>query len=225
MKTICSKHANALLLTIVAAGLVLVLWPETAQCQRSRPRAVESAAATVDPNAAAQPNSWASFEIILKRNIFSRQRTAPRPVSQKTEETPRVMPNPESYYMLKGVVQENDDFLAFIEDTQGGTVLRLRRGDPVARGTIKTLTLDGLEYQMEDKTTVVQLGRDLEGGHGNLTTRQMIDLAATPAASASKAPSSAAATATQPAPAAAPSGAESDVIKRLMEQRKQQLGQ
>jgi hypothetical protein len=219
MKTKCSRHASVLSLTIAVAGLILVLWPEAGQCQRSRRRASETVTAA-DPNAAPQPNSWASFDIILKRNIFSRQRMAPRPASE-TVETPRAMPNPESYYMLKGVVQENDEFIAFIEDTQNSTVLRLRRGDPVARGTIKTLTLDGLEYQMEDKATVVPLGRDLEGGRGNLTTRQMLDLAATPASP--KAPSSSAST--QAAPAAAPSGGDSDIVKRLMEQRKQQLGQ
>ncbi len=99
------------------------------------------------------------------------------------------MPNPESYYVLKGVVQENDEFIAFIEDTQNGTVLRLRRGDPVARGTIKTLTLDGLEYQMEEKTTVVRMGLDLEGGHGALATGQMADLATMPASSTPGQPS------------------------------------
>jgi hypothetical protein len=217
MKTKCSNHASVLSLAIAAAGLVLALWPATGQCQRSRRQASEAVAAA-DPNAAAQPNSWAGFDIILKRNIFSRQRRPARQEIQR-EERPRVMPNPESYYLLKGVVQENDDFLAFIEDTQSGTVLRLRRGDPVARGAIKTLTLDGLEYQREDKTTVVHMGRDLEGGQGNLTTRQMLDLAATPT---SPTPAS---SSTQAAPAAAPSGADSDIIKRLMEQRKQQLGQ
>lgn len=216
MKTKCSSRTSVLSWTMAAAGLILVLWPETGQCQRSRRETTQTTVA-VDPNAAAQPNSWASFDIILKRNIFSRQRTAPRPVVERREEPPRVMPNPESYYLLKGVVQENDDFIAFIEDTQSGTVLRLRRGDPVARGTIKTLTLDGLEYLNEDRTTVVQMGRDLEGGHGNLTTRQMLDLVATPA-SPPTGPSTT-------RPTTAPSGADSDIIRRLMEQRKQQLGQ
>ncbi|HSW00073.1 MAG TPA: hypothetical protein VLI39_07870 [Sedimentisphaerales bacterium] len=216
MKTKCSSRSRVLSWAMAAAGLILVLWPETGQGQRSRRETTQTTVA-VDPNAAAQPNAWASFDIILKRNIFSRQRTAPRPVAERREEPPRVMPNPESYYLLKGVVQENDDFIAFIEDTQSGTVLRLRRGDPVARGAVKTLTLDGLEYVMEDKTVVVQMGRDLEGGHGNLTPRQMLDLAATPASP----PSAPSAT----SPTTAPSGADSDIIRRLMEQRKQQLGQ
>ena len=58
------------------------------------------------------------------------------------------MPNPESYFLLKGVVQENNQFIAFVEDKQTGSVLRLRQGDRVARGTVKSLTLDGLEYEL-----------------------------------------------------------------------------
>jgi len=214
MKTKYSNRANVLSWTMAVVGLILVLG-SPAHGQRSR-RGTMQTTTPVDPNVAAPSNAWASFDIILKRNIFSRQRTAPRPVVERKEQPPRVMPNPESYYLLKGVVQENDDFIAFIEDTQSGTVLRLRRGDPVARGAIKTLTLDGLEYVMEDKPTGVPLGRDLEGGHGNLSTRQMLDLAATmPTTSLSP---------TQTTPTA-PSDAESDVIRRLMERRKQQLGQ
>ena len=218
MKNSCSKLGSLVPLLVIVVGLALVPWPATGYGQRSSRRQSSARSVSVDPNAAGQQDSWGSFSVILQRNIFSRQRM---PVRQRTQaeevRTPVVTRNPESYYVLKGVVQENDDFIAFIEDTQGGTVLRLRRGDPVARGTIKTLTLDGLEYLREDKTTVVQMGRDLEGGHGNLTNRQMYELAATPTSPASGQSTT--------SPAAAPSGADSDIIKRLMEQRKQQLGQ
>jgi len=217
MKTNCSKPAGAWSLAIAVGGLILILWPAAGQCQRSR-QAVSEPAPASDPNAAAPANSWASFDIILQRNIFSRQRRPVRRQETVVERPVRPAPNPESYYLLRGVVQENDDFIAFIEDTQTSTVLRLRRGDPVARGTIKTLTLDGLEYQMEDKTTVVHLGRDLEGGHGNLTASQMMDFSAMPASSPTGQPS-------QTTPTTPPSGAEADILKRLMEQRRQQLGQ
>ncbi len=219
MKNRCSKQAGVLSLTAAVTAMILILWPATGDCQRVR-RLSAGPTESVDPNAAAPRNSWANFDIILKRNIFSRQRTSVRRMEETRESGPVVTPNPESYYLLKGVVQENDDFIAFIEDTQSGTVLRLRRGDPVARGTIKTLTLDGLEYRMEDKTVVVRLGFDLEGGRAAVATGPMMEL---PAASVPPPPATG-----RPAPAqpsTAPSGAEADILKRLMEQRKQQLGQ
>lgn len=212
MKTTCSKERRRLLTILAAAGVIVALWTEAGQCQRSRRRASQPVE-VADPNAPVNPNSWESFGIILKRNIFSRSRM---PYSERpaVQEAPRVTRNPEAYYMLKGVVQEDDQFIAFIEDTQSGTVLRLKQGDPVARGAIKTVTLDGIEYQMEDKTTVVRLGLDLEGGYGAMTASQMVDLVTS--SPSTPAPSS------TPAPA---SGDTSDILKRLMEQRKQQLGQ
>jgi hypothetical protein len=201
-------------MTAVATGMIVSLWATSGQCQRSRRRASLPAAVAADPNAPASPNSWESFDVILKRNIFSRSRM-PYRERPAVQETPRVMRNPEAYYMLKGVVQEDDQFIAFIEDTQSGSVLRLKQGDSVARGTIKTVTLDGIEYQMEDKTTVVRLGLDLEGGYGTMTTGQMVDLVTSaPSPSSSASPS-----------APASGGDTSDILKRLMEQRKQQLGQ
>ncbi len=215
----CSKSASWMLLLTGIVGVVLMSWPTTGYGQRTsrqRTSRSRSSVASVDPNEAAKPNSWASFNIILTRNIFSRTRTAPRP--ERIDDTPRptpVMRNPEAYFVLKGVVQENDDFYAFIENSQTGENLQLRRGDPVARGTIKTLTLDGLEYQIEGKDpAVVRVNCDLEGGTGVLTTNQMFELASVPSSSTSPSGQS-----SEDSPEAA------EILKRLMEQRKRQMGQ
>jgi hypothetical protein len=180
-----------------------------------------------EPNAAARPverrpvrravqdEQWAKFDIISQRNMFSRQRVPFRP-QEPVVERPRVMPNPESYFLLKGVVQENGQFIAFVEDKQSGSVLRLREGDRVARGTVKSLNLDALEYQLGDKTVTVNLGLDLEGGRGAITAGDLASFSQTaaPAASGSSAGQQ-----------AAPSADEAEILKRLMEQRKQQMGQ
>ncbi len=161
-----------------------------------------------------QDEQWAKYDIILARNMFSRQRVPSRP-RDDTPPPPRVMPNPESYLLLKGVAQENSQFIAFVEDKQSGSVLRLRQGDHVARGTIKSVNLDGLEYQLADKTTSVSLGFDLEGRHGAVTAGDLANFA----------PTDASAQGVPAGPQAAPSADEAEILKRLMEQRKQQLGQ
>ena len=144
--------------------------------------------------------------------MFSRQRVPSRP-QEAVAERPRVMPNPESYFLLKGVVQENNQFIAFVEDKRTGSVLRLREGDTVARGLVKSLNLDGLQYQFQDKTIPVSMGSDLEGGSGAITAGDLASFSATAAPAASSAGS------------AAPSADEAEILKRLMEQRQQQLGQ
>ena len=184
--------------------------------------AVPQSAATDEPKARVRSEAsgqWARYELILQRNIFSRQRTPFRPRDRESEARAVVVPNPETYFLLKGVVQENNEFIAFVEDTQDGGVLRLRQGDRVARGVIKTLSLDALEYQFEDKTVSVRLGCDLEGTRGVMAGSTF----SAPAASLTSAPAGQQVQTQQAAPAA--SGNEADIIKRLMEQRKQQLGQ
>jgi hypothetical protein len=141
--------------------------------------------------------------------MFSRQRVKPLPPGEVAEERPKVMPNPESYLLLKGVVQENGQFIAFVEDKRTGSVLRLREGDTVARGMVKSLNLDGLQYQFQDKAIPVSLGSDLEGGSGALTAGDLASFSATAA----------------PAGSSAPPADEAEILKRLMEQRQQQLGQ
>jgi hypothetical protein len=159
----------------------------------------------------AQDEQWAPYKIILERNMFSRFRM--RPGTERQRERPIFVPNPESYLLLKGIAQENNQFVALVEDKQTGTVQQLHQGDAVARGHVQSLTLDTLEYEREGKTTTVRLGFDLEGGQGALTAGDFASYrpTATPAG--------------QSAAPAAPAADEADVLKRLMEQRQQQLGQ
>lgn len=168
---------------------------------------------------------WARYGIILQRNVFSRQRTPFRPKDKTGQPQVVATPNPETHFVLKGIVQEDNQFIAFIEDTQGGGVQRLRQGDRVARGAIKTLSLDALEYQLEDKTIRVQLGCDLEGTRSVVTPTVGELLGALPVSAPASAPASAAPSAGQPAQTPAPAGNEAEILKRLMEQRRQQLGQ
>ncbi len=162
-------------------------------------------------------NTWASYQIILQRNIFSRQRG---PIRRRRDDRPRpaITRNPESYLVLKGIVQEGDTFIAFIENTQNNTVLRLREGESVARGTVKNFTLDSIEYQLEGNTISVVIGRDLEGGQGTLPMSRLMELSAGASSSVSD----------PNAPAkqeAVPSEEEAEILRKLMEQRRQQLGQ
>jgi hypothetical protein len=238
---------------MVVVAVVVMLWPATgrgqtssrrerfrrdASARSSSSRSQQASRQTSEPNAvAARPAETTrsierrrvegtgtdpKYEIILNRNIFSRQRTPYRP-QDKNVERQVVVPNPETHFLLKGIVQENSQFIAFVEDTQGGGVLRLRQGDRVARGQIKALSLDALEYQLEDKTISVKLGCDLEGARG---TTAAVDLFSAPQVTA-LAPTTAPASqqAQSPQKTAAPSPGEADILKRLMEQRRRQLGQ
>jgi len=163
-------------------------------------------------------NAWANYEIILQNNIFSRDRR-PKVVDQpETRPEPEeVVVSPESYYRLKGLVQEDGAFIAFIEDTRYNNVLQLREGESVARGIVKNLTLDSLEYEYNDKTVGVQIGRDLEGGFGAVTQSELMQWGGTQTTSGSDSTS----TSTPSEPA---TGDEADILEQLRQRRQQQLG-
>lgn len=208
------------LLLAVALGSTIILWPQSGLSQEtSTPNPNPNLENETKPlitaeRAVAGQDSWATYQIILQRNIFSRQRG---PIRQRRARTrPVVTRNPESYLLLKGIVQEDGTFFAFVENTQGSSVLRLREGDSVARGTVKNFTLDSIEYQLEDKTISIAIGRDLEGGQGTLSMNRLLELSAT-----SSPVSDPNAVTEEPIL----SEDEAEILRKLMEQRKQQLGQ
>jgi hypothetical protein len=178
------------------------------------PEPAEQADGTPMLNTTDQQNGWARYDIILRRNIFSRTRQVFRP-RQFREERRVVVPNPESYFRLRGITQEDGTFVAFLEDTRTNVVLRVGAGDSVARGAIKSLSLDSLEYQFGERTFTVFMGQDLEGGQGAITASELAQWSET-AASVSEAPP---AGETPPQP----TGDEADILRQLMERRRQQL--
>lgn len=241
MKIRYCRHLAYVALLTATAGLILAAWPVlcTGQVQEApaTPMAIHGNNTTVEAATIGEPNAvaatdptdqaddtpmlntpeqqigWARYDIILRRNIFSRTRQVFRP-RQFREERRVVVPNPESYFRLRGITQEDGAFVAFLEDTRTGGVLRLRAGDSVARGAIKSLSLDSLEYQLDERTFTVFMGQDLEGGQGAITASELAQWSET-AASVSEAPP---AGETPP-----PTGDEADLLRQLMERRRQQL--
>jgi hypothetical protein len=114
------------------------------------------------------------------------------------------------------VVQQDGTFIAFVEDTQSNSTLRLVEGDSVAKGIVKNFTLDSIEYQLGEKTITVTVGRDLEGGVGTLPMSTLLEMSVT---------SSSASDPNAPVKESTPSEDEMEILRKLMEQRKQQLGQ
>jgi hypothetical protein len=201
------------------ASLVIVIGPTTGFGQDANgvtnEPATEAASEVTSESAKESRDISSAYRIITERNMFSRNRRLPRadpgpaPVVRQ--------PNPESYYILRGIVRENDTFIAFLQDNRQGGVLQLREGDKVARGTVKSLTLDSIEYQFEDRTITVAFGQDLEGGQGALSlddVAQWSPRTYSPSFRQTSSPSSEPLT-----------GDSAELLRRLMERRQQQLGQ
>jgi hypothetical protein len=115
--------------------------------------------------AAERPASRESFRdryaFITEHNIFLRTRSRP-PASRPV----RVAPprQPEQAYVLRGVVHENGEYHAYVENLDTRGMLRLRLGDVVARGRITEIAIDGIDYEQSGQRAWVEVGKSLSGG-------------------------------------------------------------
>ncbi len=159
--------------------------------------------------------TWEAYKVIVERNMFSRQRGAAERRQRDEGRQVVTVPDPESYYRLRGIAQENGTFIAFIEDARSNETLKVRQGEAVARGTVESLDLDSISFRLEDRTISVAIGQDLLGGQGAVTMSELMEWTPTPSASTSD---------PEAAPAA-PTGDEAEILRQLLERRKRELGQ
>jgi hypothetical protein len=70
---------------------------------------------------------------------------------------------PEAAFVFKGTVQAGIVFTAFIEDQSDKNVVQAAVGDPVARGRIKSIDLDAIEYEAAGNSRRIEVGQNLNG--------------------------------------------------------------
>jgi len=109
-----------------------------------------------------EPASWEDYTVVVTKNIFLRNRgSSSRRAEDAAREAPPAPP-PEHYMMVRGTVQQGQEFLAFLEDIRTGTTSVLRVGEAVATGRLTAITLDNVEYESNGVAKTVMIGQNLE---------------------------------------------------------------
>ena len=160
---------------------------------------------------------WDNYRVLVERNIFSRNRS--RPLERGVSEPKRTAaPAPESYFVLKGIVQQNKDYIAFFENTRTGEAVKVRKGDNIARGSLKNLTLDYIEFGLDANTVKVVIGNTLVGKTSSaaVTYDELVEW------SESSSKSSESATSGE---GSEQKDEDEEVLRRLMERRKREVGE
>ena len=109
------------------------------------------------------------YAVLTEQNIFVKDRRSlrrgDRPSSDRNSNDPlrEYRNQPEAFLVLTGVVFEDGDYRAFIEDTKVSKVLRLSVGDAIARGKITEIDIDTIAYESSGKTTIINVGTTLTG--------------------------------------------------------------
>jgi hypothetical protein len=173
--------------------------------------------------AEAEQESWADYSIIAQRNIFSRTRRASITVPPRTvEKAPTAVRSEQSYLVLRGVVKERDVFISFIEDSRTGEVKKVRQGEAIGGGMLSGVTLDYVSYSLADVDTRVEIGRTLEGNIPETSTFSYYSgsgFLTQPDQGESR-------QAVEPAQQTVVTGDEAkDILERLKERRKKELGE
>lgn len=157
--------------------------------------------------------SYERYKILTDRNIYLKEQ-----VSQRVVPILRVEPvlPPEHYIVLVGIVRRGFEYIAFLEDQRTGLTIRARAGDTLAQGHIGNITLDGMEYIKNDKTSRMEIGNNLQNvlsGPGPENLQSAGAAAGKPAAEAILA---------APSVGTAPANAES-ILEQMRQRRLNQL--
>ena len=120
-------------------------------------------ATSADEKSAPAPRFEDKYAILVEKNIFSRTRrsAARRREETRTEAPP---PEPESSFVFTGTVLKDGERFAFVEDSSSRKTMKLRVGDPVARGKVTKVDFDAFEYDRGGTKTLVGIGKTLSGG-------------------------------------------------------------
>lgn len=153
--------AAAVQLARADSGEIAPPVPSTQPPQNSQavPKMI-SAAPTPPPPPASQPTSRpslpAEYAVLQTRNIFKHGPSKPG--------GPGAPGGPEASFVLKGIVEAEAKFTAFIEDKNAKSVTPVGIGGAIALGKIKSINLDAIEYEAAaGGTRRIEVGRNLMG--------------------------------------------------------------
>src|SRR4051812_24493229 len=126
------------------------------------------APAPTPANAPPKQNYNDRYNVLSERNIFLRERgVRPRsnngPSSRDSGSSQYNRPPAEAVFVLTGIVLEEGQYRAYVEDTSTGRVHRLAVGDTVARGHVLEIEIDAIAYDLNGQGTWVTIGSDLRG--------------------------------------------------------------
>jgi hypothetical protein len=169
---------------------------------RNRNR-VESFTPTTQPDDMAIPTPRpmaADYVTLTLRSIFFKGRfvAADEGYSQGTQASPQAR---EKVLVFDGVSKTDHSFLAYLEDTESGSVRTVKVGDAIAQGKITRITLDTMDYQAPRGVAHLSVGQNLAGeqiygGSEEPTSMPSVDL----------------------------SGPNGDILRKMMERRLKELG-
>jgi hypothetical protein len=173
-----------------------------------RPAAAQTTNAPADTN-------YSSFQIILDRNIFDPNRYA-----HASHSRGRSVSRSAPYFALVGTLSSRNGMLAFFDGNDSDYRKVLSPDGVIAGYKVAEITLHGVKLASTNKPVVMKVGAQMrQEGKGEWQLAESAELPATTAGNAVPA--------TDETPSATPASGSAnepnDVLKKLMQQREQEL--
>jgi hypothetical protein len=204
----------------IAATTIPAAEADEAEADEQLPATVPAPPTAAPPATAVAPASFAGqYGMLSERSIFLRNRPRPRPASAVQQVTSRpVAPPaaPERDFVLRGVVLEDVDLRAYVEDTRASRMLRLLPGEDVARGQIVQIEADAVLFQHDGEQLWIEVGQNFTGTRATSPLPQ-------PTTEATNG-SGGATTSTSTSASPSPPGGSATSIEERMRLRRQQSG-
>lgn len=165
------------------------------------------------------PNAFENFKLILDRNIFNPDRRAPRERDKERERQPE--PPREESFTLLGTMSYADKQLAFFSGTDSEWSGAVKLGESLANHKVSSVDYDKVILEYEGKIIELSIGAGrLKRGEEAWNTTDQSEL------NSSRSSSDRMGSNVSDSGEPDLSGLESnDILKQLMERRKQQMGQ
>jgi hypothetical protein len=162
------------------------------------------------------PSAFENFKLILDRNIFDPERRAPR----ERDREPRPEPPREESFTLLGTMSYADKQVAFFKGTESAWSGAVKLGESVAKHKITGVAYEKvlLEYDGETVELMIGKSRSRRGDEKWETNDQEIS-------TASRSDSSDGESSEDDGSPDLSELESNDILKQLMERRKQQMGQ
>ncbi|HEX8323376.1 MAG TPA: hypothetical protein VF595_05625 [Tepidisphaeraceae bacterium] len=106
------------------------------------------------------------YRVLSERNMFLRERRAPRRNEPNRDTRPTVDTTPAGVaraYVLRGVAIEDDELHAYLENTRNSEITRVAPGDALSGGRVVQIVIDAIAFEFEGKTAWVEIGQNMFG--------------------------------------------------------------
>jgi hypothetical protein len=142
---------------ILAVGIAWMSVPSANSPANDPPASAGAISARTSASAAdmqADPLLPAEFAVLQQRNVFGTSQDAHGPGASG---------GPEGTLVFRGAVSAGGVFTAFIEDLGAKNWIQATVGTALARGKIKSIDIDGIEYEAAGQSRRIEVGQDLNG--------------------------------------------------------------